>query len=378
MPINGMMTLSDVVDAGIQGNEWKQQQEERARVEKQRAAIDGANKAAAGVIDASKAEWAINGAQGTYQPNDATMFRAALARSQALAKAGMWPEFMEDQARVQQQRMRVRSAALQQFEQDGDPEKLARSFYPTIPDGKDIVSTEVLAGGDPKAPLGAPRGPSQLRIKYNDGSTDLIEPDKLAARIKLSLVDPAAQAEKDAQLAFLKAQEAVKGEESRKTKRVEGEEARRTESQRAQHSLQQATDVANIGAQGRTEAARISAASRDYRTDNPPPARGSAGASGNSPDSIELRAVQQEQRLLNNKRDDARRTYLAKYKDASSKEKAKLTADYDTLVQSLDKREAALSARLAKVGKGGSLEDAETPPAAAPSSERLNQFRVIR
>ena len=67
--------------ADLEDQKW--QREQRERVAKQQAALDDANAAPARVYDESKAQWALNGAQGEYQPSETTNFNAAQARSQA-------------------------------------------------------------------------------------------------------------------------------------------------------------------------------------------------------------------------------------------------------------------------------------------------------
>lgn len=277
----GMLTLNDVVGAHQQGVEWRQQQEQVERARKAQAISDEADKAATGVIEASKAQWAANGAQGEYRPNDDTMLRAAEVRGLTFAKGGDWQNFMRNEAAVQGQRHRVRLTAMQQYGVDGDVAKLAQRVYPTIFNGKKIVGTEIIRGGNkpdrgtaptvtpqptqtlagatqqfdtevlnPLAPkpaetpivtpgqpgnglVGAPTGPEKLRLKFSDGSTETVEPQQLVTKIKQSLIDPQKQAEMDAQLSMLLAKNLIETAGRKDVERVKGDQDRQTEGVKA-------------------------------------------------------------------------------------------------------------------------------------------------
>jgi hypothetical protein len=255
MPINGIGSLADVVDGYQQGVEWKQQRVQQERARQQQMVADEANKAAGSVIDASKAEWAMNGAQGTYTPNDDTMLKAAQARGDTFAKGGDWENYFKNDALVQSQRHRIRANAVQQVMQDGDVPTLIRKVYPTIFNGKDVTDVEQLPGGEPNALKGAPSGGPMLRVKLSDGTTQLISPADAVARVKQTLIDPQAQAEQEAKMHYLLVQERIKGDEARKTEGTKGEQARKTEGVKHTGALEiagiqgeRARDVAKIGA----------------------------------------------------------------------------------------------------------------------------------
>jgi hypothetical protein len=182
--------LKDALNSFQQGVAWKQHQEEIGRQRAQRQALDDANRASTEVIESSKAEWATNGAQGQYRPSEETMFRAAEARGAALARAGMWDQFMQNEAQVAPMRLRARASALQRYEQDGDADALARAVYPTLFDGKRIVGSETIAG--------AGSVPAMLKLKLSDGSEQMLGADDLVKRVKLSLVDPVQAAKTEA------------------------------------------------------------------------------------------------------------------------------------------------------------------------------------
>lgn len=233
--------LVNALDQYQQGVNFKQQQEEIARQKAERANLETANQAAGSVFEAEKAEHALSGANGPYQPSDTTRLRAAEARGQAFAKAGDWENFLKNEAMVHGQRVRVRSGALQRYEQDGDIEALARTVYPTVFDGKEIVSAEKIEGAD--AVAGLPALPSKIKFKLSDGSEKSFEPQKIVSMVKQSLVDPARAYEMEIQQNFLRTKadieaggkirvEAAKGDQARKTAEVTGDQARKTEAVR--------------------------------------------------------------------------------------------------------------------------------------------------
>lgn len=221
--------LQNAVNSYMRGKEWAQQQDEIARQQQQRAQLDAANQAAAGVIQASQQEWAANGAQGQYRPNDMTMFKAAEARGMALAKAGMWDKFLENDAQVAPMRIKARAGALQQYEADGDIEKLARTVYPTLFDGKEIVGSKKIDGADGSVNLGLMPIASKIELELSDGTKRVMEPEQLVKMVKGSLIDPVASAKKEVELNFLRTKELIEGAGRERLERVKGEEARKTE-----------------------------------------------------------------------------------------------------------------------------------------------------
>jgi hypothetical protein len=262
--------LQNAVRSHQQGVAWRQDQDQRAKEQKRQQVLEEADKAFAGVIDSSRARWAMDGAHGVHKPSDMTMFRAAEVRGLALAKAGDWENYLRNEATVQNQRIRARSTALQQYEQDGDIDRLVRSVYPTVFDGAEIVGTEMLAGGPEDAPKGAPSGPTKLRVRIRgaDGkeTTNLVNPADVVARVKTSLVDPAvfAQKEIEANLARTKmlldtegkiAVERVKGEEGRKTDGVKA----KTDAERDKAKNAFALELAGVNNKAAGERARTSA-----------------------------------------------------------------------------------------------------------------------
>jgi hypothetical protein len=226
------LNLVRAVDQFQQGVAWNQQQEQIAKQKAQAAAMAEADRAATGVIDQSKAEWAMNGAQGEYRPSSATVFRAIEARGSTLAKAGLWDQFMENEARAAPMRLKARGEALQQYQIDGDVDKLARSVYPTLFDGKTIVGSERIEGAE--AVEGLPARAAKLKVKLSDGTEHTLNPQELVGQIKLSL-DPEAlkrEAMMNVELAKIRAQ----GEERVRAAQETGAQARDTERVRGQNA----------------------------------------------------------------------------------------------------------------------------------------------
>lgn len=221
--------LMNAVKAYQDGVAWRNQQDDIERQNKQRDIYDSANKAAADVLEASKAEWALNGAQGNYQPSDATMLKSAEARGQAFAKGGDWESYLKNEAAVQGQRTRLRANALQRYEQDGDPVALAQAVYPTVFDGREIVSVEKV-GGMPALPsIGKPATEAAIRYKLSDGTEGEMPVAKMIGQVKSLLVDPVAAAQKEIELNFLRTKASIEAEKQKEVEREKGSQARQTE-----------------------------------------------------------------------------------------------------------------------------------------------------
>lgn len=225
--------LQSALRSYTQGLAWKQGQEQLAKQQAQQRSMEEANAAATGVIEQSRGEWAANGAQGEYRPNNQTLFKAAEARGQALAKAGLWDQFLQNEASVAPIRLKTRAEALQRYQIDGDVDKLAREVYPTLFDGKTIVGSEKIEG----APAGAgfPVRPEKLLLKLSDGSSHSVEPQQLVAQIKLSL-DPEAL-KRESLLNFENAKAKLQAEAKIEVEREKGRQDRDTNREKAKASI---------------------------------------------------------------------------------------------------------------------------------------------
>lgn len=256
------LNLMNAVRGYQQGVQFSQQQEQVERAKQQQAVMDEADKAAGGVVSASQAEWAATGAQGTYQASDTTMLKAAQARGQTLAKGGDWNGFLKNEATVQNQRIRVRAGALQKYEQDGDFEALARTAYPTVFDGKEIVGTERLGGMPALDSIGRPGSPTKYKIKLSDGTTQEVSPEDEVKKLKLSLIDPVKSAEREIETNFLRTKAQIEAEAKAMVEREKGNEARKTEDLKTDRQIK----VEGVKADRALSLANVNNASDEKRT----------------------------------------------------------------------------------------------------------------
>lgn len=259
--------LQNAVHGYMRGKQFADQQqevayqrqrrsEEDARRQQQQAALDAANQAFAATIDESKATWAMNGAQGQYRPNEETLFKAAEARGAALAKAGMWDQFLKNEARVAPLRGQARQKAIQRFEMDGDGRALAMAIYPTLFDGKQLVDVATDDGGG--------TGPQALRLKMSDGSEQTLGVDQLYKMAKVAS-DPEAL-KREALLNFERAKAGIYVEREGKVAKARGDEAIRVDNARTGNQTGLAT-INNASreriAEGRNEAIKAQAHGRE-------------------------------------------------------------------------------------------------------------------
>ncbi|MCV5968818.1 hypothetical protein, partial [Lactococcus petauri] len=71
MPIGGMLTLADVVDAGHRGRQQAVEREEMDRAQKQRGVYDTAGKRAQQVIESERQQWVSGGGDpAKFRPSD--------------------------------------------------------------------------------------------------------------------------------------------------------------------------------------------------------------------------------------------------------------------------------------------------------------------
>jgi len=204
-------------------------------------------------------------------PDKAKAILAAFeARGDHFAKVGDWHGYMDNEARVAPLRTQVRARAMQQYGVDKDPVALAKAVYPTIFDGKEITSAEMVPGGDPNAPRGAPSGAPKMRVTLNDGTTNLVDPNDFVSRVSQSLVDPVAFAQKQAEAQLWQAKNDYETKNKLKIEDKKGENARGLADvnqgyKKEEIGLQQAgaEKVATIHANATLGAANIAADSRE-------------------------------------------------------------------------------------------------------------------
>jgi hypothetical protein len=417
-----MMTLGDVIDAGNKGRDDRQRQEQYQRGLKQQQIGDGANARASEVFRA-----AMDGGED----RDIAMLRASEAYGQQFAEAGQWQDYLKHEAAVHPQRLRVRAKALQQFQMDKNPEKLLRTVYATVPDGNDIEAIENLPGGAPvdrgtaptaaktapmtlgqvqgkfdtevmnplgvkaEAPppvvnpgtpgdgrLGAPSGPAALRVRLKNGEVRPVDLNGFLKGVQQSLQDPVKSAEKEIELNFLRAQEAIKAARAEGLERVKGEETRKTEKVKgtfqADRDARQAADrrtLADINNTADLERTRITAAATTG-------AAGIRAGGGKDDDDGEIKTLAQANRAVETARNALNQATTAASKirldgmdglSLSGEERA-ARVDADPQVKAARAEyERALAVR-------NDLASGKKPAAGTkrPADARLNQFQVIR
>ena len=358
MARSGLMTLSDAVDGYQQGVAWRDQQEQVQRQRKQQSVYDGAGKRANSVIEAERQQFVGDGGDpAKFRPSDVAMLKASEQFGQHFAENGDWQSFRKNEVSVQPQRIRVRAQALQQFSVDKDVKKLISTVYATIPDGNDVKDVQVLPGGAPvnrgtpaqaakPAPvsvqqglaqfdaettnplgaqppatpeaitpatpgdgrLGAPSGAPKVRVTLSNGETREVDPARMLRDIQVSLQDPVAASQKEIELNYQRALQAIKTAGQVEVEGVRSGFTAQRDAARDAAAKDRGLAVAEVGAKSRVQAANISAASRDYRTDNPPPRSGGglAGAGGGS-NGVQSRTENQDGYVVLNFRDGTSR-----------------------------------------------------------------------
>lgn len=351
------LDLASGIRAYQQGVEWKKRQEDAAvarsvrdeqiaRQREMRAKLEEANKEFGRVIDESKAQWGLNGAQGQYTPNEETMFRAAEARGAALARHGMWDEFMANEAKVAPMRQQARLKAVQRFEVDGDAETLARAIYPTLFDGKRLKSVVRDDGNG--------TGPAALMMEMDDGTKHAMPVDKLYQAAKMA-TDPKAL-KREALLNFERARADIYVGREGRVARVRGDESIRVDDAKTknQAGLRAADNASREKiAAGRDDAMREVAAGRPRAGSS---RGGDRGEDGMTP-SERLRKYQQEEvgarnavSNLRSQLDSARRAL----RDANAKDRPGIEEEIVALRQELNEAEEDHKAIRRKMSDSGS------------------------
>lgn len=369
-----VMTLSDAVDGYQQGVAWKDQQEQVQRQRKQQSIYDGAGKRANSVLDAERQQFVDGGGDpAKFRPSDVAMLKASEQFGQHFAENGDWQSFLKNEASVQPQRIRVRAQALQQFSVDKDVKKLISTVYATIPDGNDVKDVQVLPGGAPvnrgtpaqaakPAPvsvqqglaqfdaettnplgaqppatpeaitpatpgdgrLGAPSGAPKVRVTLSNGETREVDPARMLRDIQVSLQDPVAASQKEIELNYQRALQAIKTAGAVQVEEAKSGFTAKRDAARAAADKDKGLAVAEVGARARVQAAQIGADSRDYRTDNPPPRSGGglAGAGGGS-NGVQSRTTNQDGYVVLNFRDGTSRMAMVDGKPVRSQDWSK-------------------------------------------------------
>lgn len=406
----GQMTLDDVVKAGQEGVAWGEQQEQIKRQREAQQIQQQAEQAFKSVFEQDQvAHIQRGGSPQDYKPNDQVYLRAAEARGLALAKAGDFKGVLQNSAAVEQQRMRIRSAALNQYGIDRDFGTFAKTFYSTIPDGAEVVGYEEVPGGPADAPKGAPSGKNMVRLKVKRGDkveSKLVDPDAMLKEAQMMMMDRAKIAEQMVKLDYLRALDEAKTDGRVKVETTRGEQTRETVRERGVQTLAQigARNEGNLDVATTRADATVQAADRRARaTENAAATRAGAtveaagtraaggggrdGAAGN-PD---YKAWEGARKDVDNARKildrEVNRATTTKIKD-NPRSLAMTSEQKDALVnndEGVKKARADLAAaqerakRLADKAEGvRTLGDAApSAPAAGPTS-RIDQFKVLR
>ncbi len=296
--------LANALHGYQQGVAWKQQQDEIARQRQQRDAFDAANREGMGVIEKAKQRWAESGAPGQFRPDDGLMFEVAETRGMALAKAGLWDQFMQNQAQVAPMRLKARQSALQEYDMSGDADKFVRSIYPTM-QGKRIVGSEQVQGAE--AVQGLAAIPTRTTFKFDDGSTETFTNEQvrqLYGRVKASLVDPAASAKNEALLGMERIKAEIEAGKQAEIARMRGEQARETEGVKNANALGQE----QVKQQGRLDLAAANNAAALVRSK-------SGGGGAGEPADVKLAKAAMDAGLFTDMKEAL--TWATRTKDAS-------------------------------------------------------------
>lgn len=190
--------LAGAVEGYMAGQQFAQQKEQaaqqralQAKQQERQAKIEAAKQSASGIIGKDRERHILEGGDpAAYKPPEDLMFRAAETYSTALAQAGLLDEAMQAQAQVAPMKLQRRQQALQQYDLDKDPEKLARAVYPTMFDGQTIVGSEVIPG--------AGKVPAFVKLKLSGGKTVELGEDDLVQRIRGTFVNPGESLKREA------------------------------------------------------------------------------------------------------------------------------------------------------------------------------------
>lgn len=361
--------LASAVAGYQQGVQWRQQQDQIARMQQQQAAMDEANMAAGNLLKQDQQQHVMRGGDpATYKPPEGLLFKAAEARSSALAKSGLWDQFMQNEAKVAPMRLRSRMGAVQQYEGDRDPVKFIMAVNESMFNGKEIKGVTKVEGAD--AVQGLAARPGGVEVEFTDGTRQFVDPDAAAKGIKLGAMDPAAYLKQEAALAKARIEADIEAGKQERIAKSRGDQARETAGVRASGRLtelqtklggQQAMQTEKLGVDERIATDR-SQAMRDVAGLNAVKPKGLAGAaprdeSGRTPGEQDRRVKDQidvVQRRIN-----SLSSQLNKATDSTSRKR--ITADIEaanTRLKSLEDGMLGADQPAPSGRTGGGLSDA--------------------
>ena len=330
--------LTQALQGYQQGAAWKEQQDYKAN-------LQAANDAFTASMDADKAKWAIQGADGQYTPTDEGYLRATQARMAEFAKRGMYDDYMRGQAALTVPITRMRQQALDRS--GGDEAELLRQVYPTFLDNKEATTVDWVDGSGPDGS----KGSKKLRMILSDGTVKFFEPGQITQMVQKSIQSPEMRLAEAQHLYALK-RDAARYAQSADLKDQQGEIDSDLEEQRQENRIALA-DFQNTGRLAQIKAKGEEA--RDTKATVPGKAAGSGGSGGgtSSDASLELRRVQQVRMRLDARRKEA--LTLLKERQAAAKSLygeerraalAKADADHQATMQKLDQEDKDLQRRL--------------------------------
>jgi hypothetical protein len=381
--------LMQAVQGYQQGVAWKQRQDQMARAQAQQQALDAANQEAAGLIKQDQQQHVLRGGDpANYRPPEDLMFKAAEARGGALAKAGLWEQFMENEAKVAPMRLQARAKAVQQYEADRDPVKFVMAVNGSMFNGKDVKGVEKVDGTpevDGAGGMGAQATKGGVKVTFSDGTSQVIDPDAAAKGIKVGLLDPKAWAISEAQAAAKRLEQSQQTEGQLKVVSAQGENAKAV----ARINADSRENVADTNAEARTTAAEIrgkyskeTATIRGEFQSLASKARGGSG--GRTSDDVQrFKALELSAR---SSMESIRKELAAKealLKDAGSKDRPRIVAAVEALKTELDDARGVHSEIIATMRQpaggapSGGLSDATpTAPSAPAASAPMEQARA--
>lgn len=366
--------LMNAIQGYQQGVAWKQQQDQIARQQQQQAVLDEANMAAGNLIKQDQQQHVLRGGDpASYRPPEDLMFKAAEARGGALAKAGLWDQFMQNEAQVAPMRLQARAKAVQQYEADRDPVKFIMAVNNSMFNGKDVKGVEKI-DATPQAESadglqGVEGTKGGVRVTFSDGTSQVIDPDAAAKGIKVGMLDPKQWAMSEAEAARKRIEREQQTADQLKVVDAQGKNSIRV----AEINADSREAVAATNADARTTAAEIrgqygkeTAKIRGEFQLLAGKARGGSG--GKSSDDVQrFKALELSAR---SSMESIRKELAAKealLKDAGSKDKPRIMAAVEALKSELDDARGVHSEIIASMRQPADSAPAEGADKPAPA-----------
>lgn len=221
--------LTQALQGYQRGVEWRQQQDEREREVQRRARIDEANKAASGVVESAfKSHVDSGGDPNSWRPDDSLMLKGLDARTNFMAKHGMWDDVVQNEAKATGLRTNIRNNAIDKamldYQQTQDPISMAQAVYPHVYDGKEIKFAKKLEDGT-------------IEFSLSDGKKQVVKADAIPQMVERIRLNPAEVAKYEFMTRMKNNEALFKAEQDRATVKERGKEARDTEGVKHQNAM---------------------------------------------------------------------------------------------------------------------------------------------